>query len=104
MSDMMRGGRYNRQCRCCNDSECKGYREREERQWRKDVEDEVSDWKFYRGGRPDVIRQNEQERIIALLKRELGDVYNTGDDWEEGYKCALSTMIQRLEEETDGSL
>lgn len=42
MTGMMRGGRFNSQCPCCNDDVCDGFRTREKNEWKKDMEDELN--------------------------------------------------------------
>lgn len=37
MTGMMRGGRYNSQCKCCNDDVCDGFRTREKREWKSEA-------------------------------------------------------------------
>lgn len=39
---MMRGGRYNSQCSCCNDDVCDGFRTREKNEWKKEVAEELT--------------------------------------------------------------
>jgi hypothetical protein len=39
---MMRGGKNNPRCQCCNDDVCDGFRTREKNEWKKEVEEETN--------------------------------------------------------------
>ena len=43
MTSMMRGGKNNPRCRCCNDSECDGFRTREKRVWKSEAREMTQD-------------------------------------------------------------
>jgi uncharacterized metal-binding protein len=49
---MMRGGKNNPRCKCCNDDVCDGFRTREKNEWKKEVEE-------YKGQSPHLIAFDE---------------------------------------------
>ena len=75
MGNMMRRGRVNPTCKCCNISDDPGWRTREKNEWTKEVEEEITDNFGLLNDREEAfinafkegIRREERERIIALF-------------------------------------
>jgi len=75
---MMRRGRVNPTCKCCNIADDPGWRTREKSDWKKEVEEEMTDNFGLLNDREEAfinafkegIRREERNRIIALLEAE----------------------------------
>jgi uncharacterized metal-binding protein len=69
MTGMMRGGRFNSQCPCCNDDVCDGFRTREKNEWKKEVEE-------YKGQSPHLIAFDELVTIEPQIFKVSAEEYD----------------------------
>lgn len=79
MGNMMRRGRVNPNCKCCNISDDPGWRTREKNEWKKQLEEEMTDNFGLLNNREQIfidafkegIRKEERERITKILLQRL---------------------------------
>jgi uncharacterized metal-binding protein len=69
MTGMMRGGRFNSQCPCCNDDVCDGFRTREKNEWKKEVEE-------YKGLGPSFAAFDELSTIEPQIFKVSAEEYD----------------------------
>lgn len=103
MGNMMRRGRVNPTCKCCNIADDPGWRTREKNDWKKEVEEEMTDNFGLLNDREEAfinafkegIRREERERIISLLDAEHSEYTYQHQENKKAYidDCAACFAI-----------